>query len=87
MAACCWLQVRKFKPSLVSIGDASKVGQLKELIKDVHPQPESAHLRAVCEAYLTLLLAVMTGDAGINAVAEHRDAVRRAAACRVARPH
>ena len=35
-------QVRKFKPSLVSISDASKVGQLKELIKDVQPQPESA---------------------------------------------
>jgi hypothetical protein len=42
------LQVRKFKPSLVSISDATKVGELKELIKDVHPQPESAHLRADC---------------------------------------
>jgi hypothetical protein len=38
------LQVRKFKPSLVSISDASKVAQLKELIKDVQPQPESAPL-------------------------------------------
>jgi hypothetical protein len=37
-------QVRKFKPSLVSISDASKVAQLKELIKDVQPQPESAPL-------------------------------------------
>ena len=41
-------QVRKFKPSLVSISDASKVGELKALINDVHPQPESAHLRADC---------------------------------------
>ena len=33
-------QVRQFRPSLVAIRDASKVSQLKELIKDVHPQPE-----------------------------------------------
>ena len=33
-------QVRQFKPSLVAIRDASKVAELKELIKDVSPQPE-----------------------------------------------
>lgn len=33
-------QIRKFQPSLVSLNDASKVAQLKELIKDVEKQPE-----------------------------------------------
>lgn len=33
-------QIRQFQPSLVSLNDASKVAQLKELIKDVAKQPE-----------------------------------------------
>lgn len=33
-------QIRRFKPKMVAIRDASKVNSLKELIKDVHPQPE-----------------------------------------------
>lgn len=33
-------QVRQFKPRVVAIRDASKVAALKELIKDVNPQPE-----------------------------------------------
>ncbi|GAQ91298.1 1-deoxy-D-xylulose-5-phosphate reductoisomerase [Klebsormidium nitens] len=33
-------QVREFKPSLVAIRDAAMVPELKELIKDVQPQPE-----------------------------------------------
>ncbi len=43
-------QVRQFKPSLVSIADASKVAELKALIADVKPQPESAPalLRFLC---------------------------------------
>ncbi|EFJ45264.1 hypothetical protein VOLCADRAFT_82431 [Volvox carteri f. nagariensis] len=32
-------QVRKFKPEMVAIRDASKIPELKEAIKDVHPQP------------------------------------------------
>ncbi|CAD7698311.1 unnamed protein product [Ostreobium quekettii] len=32
--------VKEFKPELVAIRDASRVGALKELIADVHPQPE-----------------------------------------------
>jgi len=50
-------QTRQFKPSLVSIADASNVAAFKELIKGVSPQPE-----------------IMTGAAGISAVAAHRDA-------------
>ena len=70
-------QVRKFKPNLVSISDASKVAQLKELIKDVQPQPESAPLLCLPRLDSTnSRTTVMTGDAGITAVAEHRDAVR-----------
>jgi 1-deoxy-D-xylulose-5-phosphate reductoisomerase len=34
------VQVREFKPSMVAIRDDSMVAELKELIKDVHPQPE-----------------------------------------------
>ena len=34
------MQVREFKPSLVAIRDAAMVPELKELIKDVEPQPE-----------------------------------------------
>ena len=33
-------QIREFKPQLVAIKDASKVNALRELIKDVQPQPE-----------------------------------------------
>eukprot|EP00884_Botryococcus_braunii_P001348 jgi/Botrbrau1/11213/Bobra.0075s0009.1 len=33
-------QIREFKPKLVAIRDASKLGELKEAIKDVQPQPE-----------------------------------------------
>ncbi|KAF8060091.1 hypothetical protein HT031_005030 [Scenedesmus sp. PABB004] len=33
-------QVRQFKPKLVAIRDAGKVAELRELIKDVSPQPE-----------------------------------------------
>jgi len=34
------LQIRQFQPKLVAIKDASKVAELKELIKDVPQQPE-----------------------------------------------
>jgi len=33
-------QIRQFKPKMVAIQDSSKVAALKELIKDVHSQPE-----------------------------------------------
>eukprot|EP00249_Psilotum_nudum_P020815 c27857_g1_i1 orf=599-2053(+) len=33
-------QVRRFRPNLVAIHNASLVGELKEAIADVHPQPE-----------------------------------------------
>ena len=33
-------QIRQFKPELVGLQDPSRVGELKELIKDVQPQPE-----------------------------------------------
>ncbi len=38
VGAC--MQIRQFQPKLVAIKDASKVAQLKELIKDVPQQPE-----------------------------------------------
>jgi hypothetical protein len=44
-------QVRKFKPSLVSIADASKVAEFKALISDVQPQPESAPAHALAHAH------------------------------------
>jgi 1-deoxy-D-xylulose-5-phosphate reductoisomerase len=34
------LQIRQFRPKMVAIRDASKVGALKEAIRDVQPQPE-----------------------------------------------
>jgi 1-deoxy-D-xylulose 5-phosphate reductoisomerase len=33
-------QIREFKPKLVAIRDAAKLGELKEAIKDVQTQPE-----------------------------------------------
>ena len=35
-------QIRRFKPSLVSLSDASKVKELRDLIADVEHKPESA---------------------------------------------
>ena len=59
-------QIKQFQPSLVAINDASKVQQLKDLIKDVPKQPEimTGQAGAVAVAKHPDADAVITGIVG-----------------------